>query len=256
LGWQPTVLTLRVIALLGMGLSLIALLIFAWYVFDKARQSQEALIRLKYGALLVDVYEQSLDPTSRIIDVTSMDDLAKLAERQNTMILHMTLNFLHYYLVQSNGTTYRYVISSGKRGATDAETTPDEPLDYTPVPAKESFTKTEPVWEEIPIYKIDRPKNNPVEAEPIREEIAEHKVTIAEESKNKVEPASKEITGYMIDAENSDFIPEKPIHTKNESSAEEDDNFDDDTPIQKEMLRYVFGPYRNNNEDKKIGNGK
>ncbi len=48
-----------------------------------------------------------------LVDVTTIDDLAKLAERQNAMILHMMRDYLHYYHVQCNGTTYRYVISAG-----------------------------------------------------------------------------------------------------------------------------------------------
>ena len=147
------------------------------------------------------------------------------------------------------------MISSGKRGATEPEPTPDEAVDYTPTPENGSFTKAEPAWEEMPVYKIDAPKNNMVETQSVHEETAEYKIKIVEKTVDKVGPASKEITGYMIDAENNDFIPEKPVHTKNETFiVKDDDTFDEDTPIQKEMLRYVFGPYRSNNEDKETGN--
>lgn len=116
LGWEPTIGFLRVFALAGLGLTLGGLGAMGWSVFNMARQSEDALIRLRYGPLLMDVYERSLDVTLPVIDVTSIDDLAKLADRQNAMILHMTLNFLHYYMVQGNGAVYRYMFSDGKKG--------------------------------------------------------------------------------------------------------------------------------------------
>ena len=259
LGWQPTVLMLRVISLLGLGLSLTALSIFGWYLFNKARQSQEALIRLKYGGLLMDVYEGSLDPTSQVIDVTSMDDLAKLAERQNTMILHMTLNFLHYYLVQNNGTTYRYVISSGRQGITATEPVQDQIANYIPNPEEKSFTQTEPDWAEIPLYKTEARENKAVETFPTHDKAVEHKIAVTKNITDKVEPTQEEITGYMVDAENNEFISDDQIPSRKENSFfinEQIDDFEEDVPVQQEMLRYVFGPYKNNNEDKETGNKK
>lgn len=120
LNFTPTVRSVRVFALLGFGFSLMGLFAFGLHLYRTAQQSQDALIRLKYGGMLVDVYEQNLAPTSSTIDVTTMDNLAKLAERHGTVILHMTHNFLHYYLVQANGVTYRFMIPAGKKG--DIET--------------------------------------------------------------------------------------------------------------------------------------
>ena len=121
LGWKPTVGFIRSLALIGLIASLIGLFIMGMYIFNTARQSEEALISLRYSSMIVDVYEKSLEPTSITIDVTSMDNLAKLAERQGTMILHMTRNFRHYYLVQNNGTTYRYVTSAGRKEISESD---------------------------------------------------------------------------------------------------------------------------------------
>jgi hypothetical protein len=52
----------------------------------------------------MDVQEYALAATSPLVDVNTIEDLARLAERQNTMILHMT----NSYLVQAQGITYRY----------------------------------------------------------------------------------------------------------------------------------------------------
>ena len=113
LGWKPTVQMMRGISLIGLGLSLGGFLGIGWYMYTTAYQSQEALIRLRYGSLIMDVQEHSLDISSTMMDVGTIDDLARMAERQNTMILHMAVNFLNYYLVQSNGITYRYVTDPG-----------------------------------------------------------------------------------------------------------------------------------------------
>jgi hypothetical protein len=126
LGWKPTVGFVRVLALIGLGISLIGLIFIGMFIFNAARQSEEALIGLRYSSMIVDVYEKSLEPTTTTIDVTSMDNLAKLAERQGNMILHMTRNFRHYYLVQNNGITYRYVTNAGRKEFVESESDHNE----------------------------------------------------------------------------------------------------------------------------------
>ena len=177
-GWKPTVGSIRVFALLGLGISLSGLIILGLFVFNTASQSEDALIRLRYSSMLVNVYEKNLERTSTIIDVASIDDLAKLAERQGAMILHMVINFLHYYLVQNNGTTYRYVVSTGKKGIIENDSVPDEMPITTPneFPAAEpvrfkarrrwttvnrkSSSRPKPVQNEMPEPAAHRPKNN------------------------------------------------------------------------------------------------
>ena len=130
LSWKPRIGMVRVIALLGLVISLGGLLVAGFYLFGTAKQSQEALIRLKYGGLLVNVYERNLAPTAMLVDVTTIDELAKLAERQNTVILHTALNFIHYYMVQCNGLTYRYVFSAGRRGVAEIEPPRQQIINY------------------------------------------------------------------------------------------------------------------------------
>ena len=169
LGWEHAIGTIRMIALLGLASSFSGLLIVGIYIFTTAQQSQEALIRLKYNALLVNVYERELAPASTLIDVTTIDELAKLAERHNTVILHMTLNFLHYYLVQCNGLAYRYVFSAGKRGAAEIES-----------PRKE-----------VTGCVINVNENNIVEAGPNEDELFEYVI-------NKSRTAKTEVTDTVI----------------------------------------------------------
>jgi len=132
LGLHLSINFLRTLGILGLGLSLLGLLFLGWTAISTARKSEEMLIRLRYSSLLMDVYERGLDATLPVIDVTSIDDLARMAERQNTMIMHMKLNFLHFYLVQNNGTMYRYVLSAGKRGLPDKGIVTQEIFEFVP----------------------------------------------------------------------------------------------------------------------------
>jgi len=120
-GFEPRVIDLRVISALGLCLSFAGALLLGMVFYNTGKRSQEAFIRMKYGTLLVDVYDRGIETLSPMIDVATIDDLAKIAERQNTMILHMARDFLHFYFVQNNGTTYRYVVSDGKNGPVKAE---------------------------------------------------------------------------------------------------------------------------------------
>jgi len=165
LGWTPTIGTVRAIALLGLILSLSGLLLVVSRIFIMTQQSQEALIRLRYGALLVNVYEREIEPASTHIDVTSIEELAKLAERHNTVILHMTLNFLHYYLVQSNGVTYRYVFSAGRRALADIEPPRREVVEYSIHFHENQSVEAQPAESELIGYVINKSSIAKVEVE-------------------------------------------------------------------------------------------
>ena len=199
LGWEPTIGFIRVFALLGLGISLSGLVIMGLLTLNTARQSEDAFIRLRYGSMLVDVYEKSLEPTSTMIDVTSMDDLAKLAERQGTMILHMTLNFLHYYLVQNNGTTYRYVISAGKKGITESNSDRSELLKTAVETEEDKLPAAEPVRFKIQRHWTAVSKKNSVSSKPIQNEILEPAVSHYENNFIKEEQSVlTEVPDYVI----------------------------------------------------------
>lgn len=171
LGLKPAVWIIRVVSLIGFAFSLLGLIGTGMNVYRTASQSQDALIRLKYGGMLVDVYEQNLAPSSSVIDVATMDDLARLAERQGTMILHMTRNFLHYYFVQSNGTTYRYVISAGRKGAVETEAQADVVTSHaTPVVQEPAFVP-ETIHREAPARAVSMPVKKKVPTSPVKKTV-------------------------------------------------------------------------------------
>ena len=93
-GFNLLIAILRKVGLIGLGICLAGLVGLGLYYSITSRRDPETIIRIKYGSM--------------IVDVTRMDDLAKLAERQNSMIMHLTHEDVHYYLIQVDGKTYRY----------------------------------------------------------------------------------------------------------------------------------------------------
>lgn len=121
LGMQPSVFSVRLIGLSGFLLSLFSLLGIGWNTLRGTRSDRDAFIRLKFGGLLMDVQEYAFDASTPFIDVNTIDDLARMAERQNTMILHATYRFTDFYLVQTPGITYRYVAIHENKGFVEIE---------------------------------------------------------------------------------------------------------------------------------------
>jgi hypothetical protein len=97
--------------MIGLGISLVGLLAFWVYFLLVSRRDPHAIVRMKYGSLLMDVYERGLESLSPVIDVAGIDDLARLAERQNAMIMHVKHDEVHYYLVQAEAKAYRFVVN-------------------------------------------------------------------------------------------------------------------------------------------------
>ena len=103
--------TARIVATVGTAVSLTVMLSVGLYIYSTFQKDQNALVHLKYGSLLIDLYESTYEPPAPIIDVTSIDQLAKLADQYGTMILHIPRDFLQDYLVQTEQATYRYSLN-------------------------------------------------------------------------------------------------------------------------------------------------
>jgi signal peptidase I len=108
-GLKPAIRAVRVVALAGLVVSLAGLLGLGLYFYKASQRSPAAVIGIKYGPILMDVQEQGLERLSPIIEVTTIEDMARLAERQSAMLMHLVRDGVHYYFVQTEGTTYRYV---------------------------------------------------------------------------------------------------------------------------------------------------
>jgi len=107
-GLQLEVPILRTIAVIGLVLSLSGLAILGLQLEYIARNDRETFIRMKYNPLVIDVEETGLRDNMQLIEVNSIDDLAKLAENHNEMILHGSKADVEHYLVHVNGVAYVY----------------------------------------------------------------------------------------------------------------------------------------------------
>jgi signal peptidase I len=116
-GLTPSVKGLRLGAVIGLAISLDVLLMIGLYLLSLARRNPEHINLIKYSPVLIDIYDQRLKIHPPIIDVTSMDALSKIAERQNAMILHLPCEHANYYLVQSGGINYRFVSGKSRKKA-------------------------------------------------------------------------------------------------------------------------------------------
>jgi len=113
--------TLSSILLLAglLGAAILALITRLW-----APTSEAAGIRRRYAALLVLVHPMPAPPGRPVIDVTEFSTLARLAERLGLLVLHWTRSNVETFVVQDQGTTYRYRTSTGKPSDPDTGSTP------------------------------------------------------------------------------------------------------------------------------------
>ena len=110
LGKEFLISNLRTYVIAGLVFSLVGLLSLVSFIVIVARRSQESLVQMKYSSMLVDIHDRALELSTPAIDVVSMDDLAKLAERHNSLILHERHGLIHHYLVQGDRITYRFIL--------------------------------------------------------------------------------------------------------------------------------------------------
>jgi hypothetical protein len=113
---------LRLIAVIGLIASLIGLAIYGIRMQNISQSEPAQYIHTRYSSMMIDIQNADIIESSKLVDVSSIDDLAKLAERFNAMILHATFSQSHAYYVQDEGTTYRFVMNS-------QETESDVPAD-------------------------------------------------------------------------------------------------------------------------------
>lgn len=108
LGFQLSVLAARRLALAGLVLSLGGAAALGWTVLQAGRADEPARIRLQYGPLLVAVQDNAPRPQAGAIEVATMADLAKIAEREGRMILYQDHGSTCHYRVQSGEVSYHY----------------------------------------------------------------------------------------------------------------------------------------------------
>lgn len=106
--FSANVASVRGIGPLTLGLALLSLIVVGGPLLRRMQRDEVFRIRLNYSPLLVGVRETSGLQGDRVIDVTSIDDLAKLAERTGGPILYNPSDLAFGYVVLEGGITYRY----------------------------------------------------------------------------------------------------------------------------------------------------
>lgn len=104
--------TARILSTIGLLVSLAGLALLLRAISTAAKQDKGMLVRMKYSSSLVDV-EPTFNPGSgTIVSVKQVDDLARIAEKLSTVILHREVNGQHVYYVEAGGLTYQCALDS------------------------------------------------------------------------------------------------------------------------------------------------
>jgi signal peptidase I len=119
LGVEVSNVLLRRLSLAVGSLLLALLLILAVLRARALRRGEPARIEARFGHLLVPVTPAAPDALGPLVDVATMDGLARLAEPGSRPILHSERLGRHTYCVEDGGIVYRY--SSGGAQETAAE---------------------------------------------------------------------------------------------------------------------------------------
>lgn len=107
-GFESKVPLLRVGALGGLGLSALAALI-VWAMISRAGANPAGKIAVEHGRLLVGIQGGKLSTEDGPrVEVSGIDDLAKVAEQEGRMILHEQTERGHRYFVLSDDVIYYY----------------------------------------------------------------------------------------------------------------------------------------------------
>lgn len=105
---QLDVATARTVSVVTLIVAVLAVLILVPVVRWSASGSESAMIRRRYAPLLVAVHPMPTPAGRPVVDVTEFVILAKLAERYGLLVLHWSRSDVDTFIVQDDGTTYRY----------------------------------------------------------------------------------------------------------------------------------------------------
>ena len=101
--------TARLISIIGLVLSLSLGGWLGWQYSQTSKGGPVSQIELLYSSLLVKVLK--VPPKKSMVEVDSIEDLVKLAERHNAMIMSATRQNTHTYYLKITDTTYYFQVS-------------------------------------------------------------------------------------------------------------------------------------------------
>jgi signal peptidase I len=110
LSYQFEVLTVRLLAMIGFIFCCGGALVLGLLIYYDTQCNPIARLQEKFSPLLITVNDPGLISSSQAVEVTSLDDLAKIAERNGRMILQQVHGSAHHFFVQDERTTYHYAL--------------------------------------------------------------------------------------------------------------------------------------------------
>lgn len=150
----------RGFSMAGLFISLCAGLLVGWQFLGGMQSRPVDMIRLKYRGLLVDARQFNAPRSLPIMDVASVDDLARLAERHGTVIVHLQHRQQDTYLVQTQGMLYRHTLGTRPLEFSEIERT--QPRLALPLPEQThgSFLEALPLDTEGYGYRVEIPSRS------------------------------------------------------------------------------------------------
>jgi signal peptidase I len=114
LGLTLEVASARRMALAGLCLAIGGTLLLGYQIRRAAQGDEPARIQRTYGPLLIAIRDSQLGASGATVDVSTIDDLAKLAEQHGSMILYAERGADHHYFVYDGKIAYRYRIGGSQ----------------------------------------------------------------------------------------------------------------------------------------------
>jgi signal peptidase I len=117
LGAELAIPALRLFSVLGAAIALGGMAFLGLRLQSLLKNDPIRFIGARFESQMIEVRDAGSIHSRVAVDVSSIDDLGKLAERFNTMILHAQTDNVHVYFVQGDGTLYRFVINPQETGS-------------------------------------------------------------------------------------------------------------------------------------------
>jgi len=104
----------RILGPIGLLTALAAAALAAWQLRRDRRADEPTRIQSRYGEAMIAAVQSTLIHGGDLVEVESIEALARLAERYQSLMIHEQTATGHAYLVADNGTVYAYFVHTSE----------------------------------------------------------------------------------------------------------------------------------------------
>jgi signal peptidase I len=104
----------RILGPIGLLAALAAAALAAWQLRRDRRADEPTRIQSRYGEAMIAAVQSTLIHGGDLVEVESIEALARLAERYQSLMIHEQTATGHAYLVADNGTVYAYFVQTSE----------------------------------------------------------------------------------------------------------------------------------------------